>query len=217
MKVNYNINVQKYFQENAKAFDAIYSGRKCWFMRFIDNLLRKDIRDRFMLVMQEAADLSGKTVLDIGCGSGRYSVALAKKSAAGVIGLDFSENMVRLAESLAIKHGVGRVCKFIKQDFSMFKPESKFNLSIAMGVFDYIQEPKSSLLKMRSLTSEKMIVSFPRYSFLRATQRKIRYLLKGCQVYFYTQSSLDRLLRSCGFLKFSIVKLQGDWVAIMRA
>jgi len=48
-------------------------------------------------VLQAVGDVSGKTVLDLGCGSGFLSVLMAKRGAARVIGIDVSEDQLEIA------------------------------------------------------------------------------------------------------------------------
>ena len=47
--------------------------------------------------LNEIIDVSGKLVLDIGCGGGIYTRAIAQMGAKKVIGLDFSEHMINAA------------------------------------------------------------------------------------------------------------------------
>ena len=58
----------------------------------------------------------GTRVLDIPCGQGGVSVPLAKKYKVRVVGFDVLPEYVRNANKLAIKQGVGNLCKFKIQD-----------------------------------------------------------------------------------------------------
>src|SRR5512138_3262425 len=58
--------------------------------------------DAMYVRMQAGLDLlrphlAGKTVLDVGCGSGRFAFQLLEAGAAKVIGVDISEEAVRIA------------------------------------------------------------------------------------------------------------------------
>src|SRR5579872_1126686 len=54
-------------------------------------------------------DLKGCTVVDAGCGSGRYALQALRHGAAHVIGADISREMLARASSeLSVGHGVGR-------------------------------------------------------------------------------------------------------------
>lgn len=88
---------------------------------------------RFELTLEECKDIYGKSILDIGCGSGRYSVDLAKRKAACVLGIDFSENMLRLAQKYAADNHVSNICEFIAADFITREFKKNFDVSIAMG------------------------------------------------------------------------------------
>ncbi|MEQ9400312.1 MAG: class I SAM-dependent methyltransferase [Longimicrobiales bacterium] len=57
-------------------------------------------------------DIRGKTVLDLGCGTGWFSVILAKRGAARVDGFDISGEAVAMAGERAEANGVGEVCRF---------------------------------------------------------------------------------------------------------
>jgi SAM-dependent methyltransferase len=58
-------------------------------------------------------DCRGKTILDLGCGTGLLSVNLARSSRPDrVIGIDISPNMISQARALAQLAGVDAVCEF---------------------------------------------------------------------------------------------------------
>jgi ubiquinone/menaquinone biosynthesis C-methylase UbiE len=59
--------------------------------------------------------IRGKVVLDAGCGSGRYSAALAKLGAAKVVAVDFGDDGLALAHKLAEGAGVTNI-EFRKGD-----------------------------------------------------------------------------------------------------
>jgi 2-polyprenyl-3-methyl-5-hydroxy-6-metoxy-1,4-benzoquinol methylase len=130
------------------------------------------LRDRDVRVRRA----HGKSFLDIGCGSGAYCVEFAKR----VLGLDFSEPMLELARGSAAKLGVGdavefRRGEFVAHDFGI----ETFDVSVAMGVFDYLEQPQPFLAKMSQLTRGKVIASFPQFSMVRGTARRLRYRLTG--------------------------------------
>ena len=71
-------------------------------------------------------------VLDIACGSGRHSVALAS-SGAEVVGVDYSKSMIQAAESHSVAANV--TPKFIVSDMESIKTtvEGPFDLIICLG------------------------------------------------------------------------------------
>jgi len=51
-------------------------------------------------VLAEVGDLSGRTVLDVGCGTGFYSRQFARQGAERILGVDLSEEMIAVARSV---------------------------------------------------------------------------------------------------------------------
>ena len=140
----------------------------------------------------------GPRILDVGCGSGRYTVALAERGAE-VLGIDFASNMLALAHDLAEKRGVAARCCFVPADFLEYDFNKTFNISLAIGFFDYVSDPLLFLEKLRRLTEEKVIVTFPRPGGWRAAQRRLRYRLKGCPIYFHSQESMATHFAAAGY------------------
>ncbi len=64
------------------------------------------IQERFDKNEIPLHNIEGKIVLDAGCGSGRYSSALAKLGASKVVAVDFGEDGLGLARKLAKESGV---------------------------------------------------------------------------------------------------------------
>ena len=117
--------------------------------------------------------------------------------------------MIRLAKSLADEYGVTPVCEFRTGNFFEFQSREKFDIALAIGVFDYVENAIPLLQKIRSLARTKIITSFPSYSVIRTPIRKFRYKLKRCPVYFYTREKIENLARQMGFDNFEIIKIKG--------
>jgi ubiquinone/menaquinone biosynthesis C-methylase UbiE len=69
--------------------------------------------------------------------------------------------MLELARREAERHQVADRCEFVQADFLELNLEDKFDISIAMGVFDYVPDQVMFLRKMVELTSEKEIIRIP--------------------------------------------------------
>lgn len=199
--------VRRYFDQAADDFDAIYGG-KGWLGQWIDRHFRWDMYERYRLTFETCGDVAGKTILDIGCGGGRYSIEFAKRGAAHVVGLDFASNMLALAREHAEAFGVRDQCEFVLGDFTEAQFDERFDITIAIGVFDYVAEPRPFLEKMASLANEWVIASFPSKSPIRTPIRKVRYWFKRCPVYFYDQIQIHHLLDGLG--KYRIIKIPGQ-------
>ena len=82
-------------------------------------------------------DINGKRILDIACGEG-HNTRLVRKKGASVVGVDFSENMIKAAieheenELLGIEYHVSDA-----SDLGMFKDDSSFDIVTAfMALMD---------------------------------------------------------------------------------
>ena len=199
--------VRGYFDRVADDFDAIYDGKGS-LGRWIDCHFRRDMYERYRLTFETCGNVNGKTVLDIGCGSGRYSIEFARRGAAHVVGLDFASRMLALARQRAAEYGVQDRCQFRAGDFMKVEFAQQFDICLAIGVFDYVAEPQSFLEKMGSLAKELFIASFPSKSPVRTPIRKVRYYLKRCPVYFYDRVKIQRLLSDLG--EYRIIKIPGQ-------
>ena len=191
--------VAKYWNDIAQDFDAIYSGKKSTFGRSLDRWLRRDIYQRFDWVMEQAGDVRGKAVCDIGCGSGRFVAELARRGADRVVGVDVAPRMLELAADLTAKAGVANRCTFANADVLNWKTTEKFDLTIAIGFWDYIADPRERLRLIHGFTRETFLSAWPRLWTWRMPIRKVRLGVLGCPVYFFSKGQVYSLLESSGF------------------
>jgi 2-polyprenyl-3-methyl-5-hydroxy-6-metoxy-1,4-benzoquinol methylase len=193
--------IAKYWNDIANDFDAIYTGKKSLIGRGLDRWLRRDIYQRYEWVMRESGsspDLSGMTICDIGCGSGRFVATLAKRGAL-VTGLDFAPEMLKLSAQLVEKEGVTDRCKFVLSDVLDWKTDQKFDQVIAIGFWDYVADPLPRLKVIRGITKKTFLSAWPRAATLRASIRKVRLKADGCPCYFFTQAEAEDYLKRAGF------------------
>ena len=89
---------------NNKSLNEIYEkvykdGKESFFSRFEDG---KDISESNTIIWN-AIDWSGKTVIDIGCGTGETAAGIVNLGASSAMGVDFSLNALRIASD---KHDI---------------------------------------------------------------------------------------------------------------
>jgi ubiquinone/menaquinone biosynthesis C-methylase UbiE len=202
--------VRRFFQQRARQFDRLYHDT-AGIAGLLNRWMRRPLYHRLQLTLAACADVRGKRILDVGCGSGRYAIALAEKGA-NVVGIDFASNMLTLARQLARQRGVASRCHFVDADFLEHDFRETFHISLAIGLFDYVAEPADYLSRLRRLTSEKVILSFPRPGGWRALQRWLRYRLQGCPIYFHSRESMEACLAAAGFERWDFV---GSWAVAM--
>lgn len=190
--------VAAYWNRIAPAFDSIYTGSKPFVARALDRWLRRDMYERFDWVMARSGDVGGRTICDVGCGSGRFVAALARRGAR-VTGLDFAPAMLTLAADLARVEGVADRCDFVKSDILDWRTDRTFDQTIAIGFWDYVADPLPRLRVIRGITTGRFLSAWPRAGTLRAGLRKARLTVAGCPVYFWTRAEVDHFLTQAGF------------------
>jgi ubiquinone/menaquinone biosynthesis C-methylase UbiE len=202
------IEVQRNFwNSEADAFERIYSHEKSKFSTMLDQIFRKDMYERYVFTITNCEPIAGRAFLDVGCGNGMYSIELGKKGAARVMGIDISPVMLGRCEESARKEGLQDRVKFLQTDLLEYQPDSKFDVSFGIGLFDYISDSLPVLTKMREVTTDKAIMAFPRLMTWRAPVRKVRLTAKGCPVFFYTKSKINQLLKDAGFARWEITRV----------
>ena len=102
-----------------------------WKDRFKDNKINSSkILDEFYKNNKShLIFIKNKKVLDMGCGSGRFSFALAKKGAKKVIGVDLGEDGLKVAKKYKKLSGVKNV---------EFRKSSVLKLPFKNSSFDYV-------------------------------------------------------------------------------
>ena len=208
MNRSYRDTVRRRFERDAQSFDAIYRLERSPFWRWVNTTFRKAVFERYTITFEQAGDVTGKKILDVGCGSGVYSVDFARRGARRVVGVDFSENMLELARQEAEQHRVADRCEFIQADFLEVQLEDKFDISIAMGVFDYVPDQVAFLRRMVALATGKVIVAFPSHSLLREPARRLRYRLAGKgDIHLYSQDDVERIAGEAGLRDREIIHI----------
>jgi SAM-dependent methyltransferase len=90
-------------------------------------------------------DVAGQDVLDVGCGPGFYSAAMAERGAT-VTGLDGSADMVRIAERT-----VGERGRFVQHDLEQPLPlaDASFDLAVMALVYHHLHARRQLLAELR--------------------------------------------------------------------
>lgn len=213
---NHSQKVGAYFDKASATFDTFYDHQRSMFMQWVDRKFRSDMFERYRLTFEALQPLSGKTVLDVGCGSGPYVVEAARRGSKRAVGLDMAQSMINLARHRAVAARVADKCEFVLSKFPNDPPQETFDYAIVMGVMDYIKDPLPFLSALAQLVRLRAVLSFPSKHWFRTPLRKFRYWLKQCPLYFYEPAQIEELIKAAGFSDIKLEKIAGagmDFIA----
>ncbi|MEP7027620.1 MAG: class I SAM-dependent methyltransferase [Candidatus Eisenbacteria bacterium] len=211
--------VRKHFDEDSARFDAIYSDEKPAHQRFVDRYVRGIVAERLRLARVLAPIPGDWSVLDVGCGSGRFDIALVKDGAARALGIDFAPKMIEIARRGAEAAGIADRCTFEVAEFMDFRPAVPFDIVLAIGYFDYVTDAEAHLRKMLEHSRVRVFASFPKLVEWRVPVRMLRFALSGGFVRFYTRGELEQILARLDLRpeRAAILDLGRDYLLIARS
>ena len=198
-----------FFDNFADTFDTFYDGKRNSLMQRIDKRFRSDMFIRYAMTFELLGDLSGKHILDIGCGSGPYIIESLKRGAAHVTGIDPAPRMLELASQRVAQKNMSEKVTLVRGHFPQTRPQIPFDYAIVMGVMDYIEDAAGFLRGILQVVSNGAVLSFPGTHWFRTPFRKMRYRLRNCPVYFYNNTKIAALLHKAGITQYKLKKISG--------
>jgi ubiquinone/menaquinone biosynthesis C-methylase UbiE len=148
------------------------------------------------------APLQGRSILDVGTGTGRAAIALARRGAI-VTGLDASAEMLAVAERRAAESAVQ--VAFVRGDAHAIEfPSASFDAVICLRVLMHTPDWRRSLGELCRLARHRVVLDYPALSSaaaLQAATRRIAHRL-GARVEAYrvfSDRAIERALRDHGF------------------
>jgi 2-polyprenyl-3-methyl-5-hydroxy-6-metoxy-1,4-benzoquinol methylase len=204
----------QFFDGYAADFDAIYGSDNGPVERIANRLFRRAMLIRYEKTLAGCQPVEGRTVIDIGCGPGHYSIALARAGAEKVLGLDFAAGMLKIASERAEAQGVGQRCSFVLADFLTHAIPERFDYAIVMGFMDYVRDPRPVIDRVLSIIRRRAFFSFPKAGGPLAWQRQLRYRNR-CDLFLYRHDEIASLLSRTG-AAFSIEPIGRDFFVTLE-
>ena len=209
-------NAGKFFESYAGQFDKIYmiqtqGGLRGW----VSRRLRASMVLRYEKTFSALESMQNCTVLDIGCGSGRYLAKCLELGAASVTGIDLSEEMLLLSKKALDGRSVcSDKVELLCGDFLTYDFQNRYDYALIMGVMDYVENPKEFLAKLGQVVDKKAVLSFPIAESMWTIQRKLRYNIRGCPLYFYRRKEVGELIEYSAFKSYSIERIARDYLVV---
>lgn len=103
------------------------------------------------------ADLSGKSVLDIGCNAGFYAIEMKKRGAERVLGIDFDDDY--LAQARFAARTLGHLIEFRQLSvYDVGALGERFDVVIFMGVLYHLRHPLLALDLIHEHVADDLLV-----------------------------------------------------------
>lgn len=109
----------------------------------------------------ESYDFSGKTVLDLGCGDGTYTLELPTLSVKEVIGVDPAGAAIEAANAKARKLGVDATVKFEVGNIYELEPflaENRFDCIMLRGVLHHLPDPARAIANLSGFNGSIVVL-----------------------------------------------------------
>jgi ubiquinone/menaquinone biosynthesis C-methylase UbiE len=108
-------------------------------------------------VFAALAPVEDKTILELACGTGRFSVLLAERGA-DVVGLDISAPMLAEGRAKAKRAGVADTIAFMRGDAGRLPfPDDHFDAVFAVRFFHLAPTPEAFLTEMARVSTDQVV------------------------------------------------------------
>lgn len=108
-------------------------------------LLDEKIRDEQSKVFDWLPDLTGRTVLDLGSGTGQWTFRFCDRGARKVTAVEYSRPMSEIAEQQARARGMDNV-EFIVSSAERYTADKPFDVIFISGLFVYLNDDQADAL-----------------------------------------------------------------------
>jgi SAM-dependent methyltransferase len=160
--------------------------------------VRPGLFNRRELALEVARDYDSPSVLDVGGGSGRIGEPILEQGAARYVDVDLSNTMLELARERLGRFG--DKVDLVQGDFLTAELAGPFDVVLALGYFDYIENAAVHVRRVGELCSGTAVASFPRWTWTKGPVRKLRYeVINNCPIFDYTPEGVSRLFADASF------------------
>ena len=156
-------------------------------------------------VLEALGPVEDREILEMACGTGRFTVMLAQRGA-DIVGLDISEPMLKQGREKAREADVSDRIEFLRGDADRLPfPDDHFDAVFAMRFFHLADTPASFLAEMRRVSREQVFFD----TFNRLSTRSVYNWALPMGSRLYSGREVDRLLSDVGL---ELERAAHDWV-----
>lgn len=192
---------RRYFASLVDDYDRAYrGGGRGLLQRAVNRFLRSSaFRERLAIVRSVLArhGVTGKQVLDLGCGTGEASIAAARIGARAT-GLDFVDEMIQLARRHAAEANLSDRATFRVHDIARAYPDVA-DVTLLIGVVEYYGDMSALLGLAAAATRELIIIQDTAASWWRRTLRRVVARTKGIHLSYRPPEEIVRVMAGLGW------------------
>lgn len=147
-------------EELKKLYDEIYrQGEANFFSKYLDG---KNVSETDVMVLA-ATEWQGKSVLDVGCGTGKTAYLIANAGAKKVVGIDYSESAV---ETACRNYCASNLCY---QCTNLLGWKEPVDVIVSCGTLEHMDKPWDTLVTMAQLIPPggEIIITCPYFLNIR--------------------------------------------------
>ena len=134
--------VSSYFDDHVNFWDDVYRSDDVF------SLIHQQRRERALTLVDSLGLSAGSRVLEVGCGTGRFAVALASRGL-HVDAIDASPGMVSATRERARQERLDAVLRCRQADVQRLDfDQEQFQLVVALGVVPWVPDPSGAVREM---------------------------------------------------------------------
>ena len=179
--------VTKFFDGYVDDFYSIYENQSN-LSKLFNHIFRRSMYRRFFEARNIFLSNEVKSLLDVGCGTGIHEERCNNECS----------------------------CEFVIADFSSMNFNDKYDGVLSLGVLEYIEDIVPFLKKMTDVSNKVVVASLPVKWNILMPQRKVRYWMRNCPLYFYSETNIKKIIHEAGISNYSILNLGRDYLLVLK-
>lgn len=132
-------------KKNIDIFDNDVIKNKGYIYTHSEQLSTKLSNERMSRGIAEIINLKSKTVLDLGCGDGTFSLSLADLGAKHVLGIDPATQAIQMAQEKALKNGYKNLLFDVGNIYDLKFNDNQFDVVVLRGVLHHLPDPERAI------------------------------------------------------------------------
>jgi SAM-dependent methyltransferase len=205
------------FEHEVLQWDRIYDGSGPLITRGWNSLTRRNVRQRFDATFAGVPDWTDRSVLDIGCGSGRYLIEAGQRGAGRLVGVDSAPSMIALTRERLAEHGwAADLIVGAFPDVEMLDVPETFDVVLAVGLMDYVVDPRRVVAGIAAHLEGCAVLTFPWRFAPRSIPRSMYWRARGLATTYYRRADITSLLTGAGLRIARIERIGPIFFVIVR-